>query len=639
MIRAEIGSRSSCSGSGVRWGRRGGGGRPRSGGCGRAWAALIAIGVLLVSPSTPARAAGTETGEFVIQNVRIFDGERVIPRGQVWVRKGKIAAVGSRVDVSAGAPVRDGDGQTLLPGLIDAHTHVFGEMLRDALVFGVTTELDMFTDHTFAAGIKREQAAGRDLDMADLRSAGTLATAPHGHGTEYGMAIPTIAGPDEAQEFVDARIAEGSDYIKIIYDDEKAYGREAPTISKETLAALIKAAHRRHLLAVVHIGSLAGARDALEAGADGLAHLFVDAPPDPGFAKLAADHHAFVVPTLSVLASLSGGRPGPSLSEDPRLRPYLSSMALSGLGSTFGFSAGSLSNAEDAVKQLQALHVPILAGTDAPNPGTTHGASMHGELELLVGSGLSPVEALTAATAAPARIFHLQDRGRIAKGMRADLLLVRGDPTTDITATRDIVSVWKQGVEVDRASYLAAREDERKAAEAQKQAPPPAGSESGLVSDFEDGTTKARFGFGWTASTDSIMGGKSRARMHLVEGGADGSKEALQVDGEVVAGAVAWAGAMYFPADIPMSPANLSRKTAISFWTRGDGQSYLVMVYTKSGGYIPKTRSFETGEEWKMVTMKLSDFGTDGHDITGILFGVYSTPGRFDFRIDNVRFD
>jgi hypothetical protein len=291
------------------------------------------------------------------------------------------------------------------------------------------------------------------------------------------------------------------------------------------------------------------------------------------------------------------------------------------------------------VKLLQALHVPILAGTDAPNPGTTHGASLHGELELLVGSGLSPVEALTAATSVPARVFHLKDRGRIAKGLRADLLLVRGDPTTDITATRDIVSVWKRGTEADRASYLAARDEERGTAEAQKEAPAPTGSESGLISDFDDGTTATRFGAGWTVSTDSVMGGKSSARMRVVESGAEGTQGALQVEGEVIPGAVAWAGAMFFPGDVPMKPVNLAGRSAISFWTKGDGQDYLAMVYTQSGGYIPKTQSFAAGGTWSKVTMKLSDFDTDGHDLTGILFGVYSTPGRFGFQIDGVRLE
>jgi imidazolonepropionase-like amidohydrolase len=88
----------------------------------------------------------------------------------------------------------------------------------------------------------------------------------------------------------------------------------------------------------------------------------------------------------------------------------------------------------------------LLAGTDAGNDGVTHGASLHRELELLVEAGLTPLEALRAATSAPAAAFEpIRDRGRVVVGARADLLLVEGDPTTDILATRDIVRVYKKG--------------------------------------------------------------------------------------------------------------------------------------------------------------------------------------------------
>src|SRR5579864_968382 len=572
-----------------------------------------AITVLLLLPigAVWSQSPAPQANDFVVRNVRIFDGVRVI----------------------------DGTGETLLPGLIDSHTHVFGNALKDALIFGVTTELDMFTDYKYAAQTKKEQAEGKDLDLADLRSAGTLVTAPNGHGTEYGIPIPTISSPDEAQAFVDARIAEGSDYIKIIYDDGKVYGTTIPTLSKETMAAVVAAAHKRGKMAVAHIGSLQGARDAIAAGVDGLMHLFVDSAPDPKFAAFVAQHHAFVVPTLSVLASITHTPAGKSLAADSRLAPYLSPDASSNLTRAFPRKGGDFAFAQETIRQLKAYHVPILAGTDAPNPGTTHGASMHEELELLVGSGLTPVEALTAATSAPAAAFHLPDRGQIAPGKRADLLLVKGDPTTDIKATRHIVSVWKLGVEDDRASYRAAVEKAKQAAEAQKQAPPPPGSESGLISDFDDGTLNTKFGSGWQVSTDSYMGGKSTAQMHVVEGGAEGSKDALQIEGEIVSNSIVWAGAMFFPGPHPMAPVNLSGKKSISFWTKGDGAKYSVLVYSQSNGYIPASQTFVAGPEWKKFTMPLADFHTDGHDLMAIFFGAASAPGHFKFMIDNVRLD
>jgi len=109
--------------------------------------------------------------------------------------------------------------------------------------------------------------------------------------------------------------------------------------------------------------------------------------------------------------------------------------------------------ARDTVRLLHEEGVTILAGSDCPNTGTAQGASLHRELELLVEAGLTPIEALRGATSATAEAFHLKDRGRLEPGRRADLLLVRGDPTRDIVATRDIVRIWKEGLAVDRDAY------------------------------------------------------------------------------------------------------------------------------------------------------------------------------------------
>lgn len=108
---------------------------------------------------------------------------------------------------------------------------------------------------------------------------------------------------------------------------------------------------------------------------------------------------------------------------------------------------------DDAFASVIALHkagVDILAGSDVSEPipilgGLAHGVSLHQELQLMVAAGLTPIEALRAATSTPARRFELNDRGRIAAGARADLLLVDGDPTTNISDTLSIRSVWRGG--------------------------------------------------------------------------------------------------------------------------------------------------------------------------------------------------
>ena len=594
---------------------------------------LSAPALILASPDTD--------HSFVIRGARVFDGHKVLENSDVLVEAGKIKAVGKNLKVPSGVKSVDAAGDTLLPGLIDSHTHAFGNALKEAEIFGVTTELDMFTDVKFMQQIKKEQAEGKDLDLADLRSAGTLATAPGGHGTEYGIPIPTLSSPAEAQPWVDARIAEGSDYIKIVIDDASAYGGHRPTLNQETLKAIVDAAHKRGKLAVVHIGTQQDARHAIEAGADGLAHLFADSAPAPDFAAFVAAHHTFVIPTLDVLESVSGTPSGESLTTDSRLDPYLTVEDISNLKKSFPkFStAPSEKYAEQTVAELKAAHVRILAGTDAPNPGTSHGASIHRELELLVRSGLTPLEALAAATSTPAAAFHLDDRGLIAPGKRADLLLVKGDPTHDITATRDIVSVWKLGVEDDRATYRASVEKANQDAAKVAQAAPDTGS--GLISDFEEGTPSAKFGTGWMLSTDSIAAGKSTGEMKVVDGGANGDKHALEISGVIDGGLpYAWAGVMWAPGSQPFVPVNLSSRKSISFFAKGDGQTYRVLVFTASGGRIPAQQTFTAGSDWKQTSIPFSAFdGTDGHDISAILFVGGPAAGKFDFQVDEIKLE
>lgn len=598
----------------------------------------VVLGLIIaVATATTISAQAPAPTSFVIRGARVFDGVRDRGRTDVVVIDGRITAIGTTVRTPAAAIEVDGRGKTLLPGLIDAHVHAYGDAMRTALIFGTTTLLDQFTDVKMAADVRARQERGEMREVADLFSAGTLVTSPKGHGTEYGMVIPTISSPAEAQAFVDARLAEGSQWIKIVYDDGHAYGMSMETISKATLRALIDAAHKRGKLAVVHVGDLGGARDAIESGADGLAHLFVDLPPDTGFAAFAAAHKVFVIPTLSVLESVSGTASGRSLVTDTRLSPWMAQAAATNLKTGFPRRANSMAryaNAVETVRVLRAAGVAILAGTDAPNPGTWHGISMHREMQLLVDAGLTPAAAIAAATSVPAARFRFRDRGRIAVGLRADLLLVNGDPLTDINATRDIVGVWKRGVAVDRAPERAAVVAEARAATA----PPDAALITGDVSDFEAGTPTAKVGSGWVVSTDAFAGGKSVGAMAVVDGGANGSTKALSITGTLDAGlSYGWSGAMLMTGKAPMQPANLSSKRELRFWAKGDGQRYTVMLFSQSRGQQPLTQQFTAGAEWTEFVMPFTAFGVDGHDIQGLAWTLTQTPGKFTLQVDEIR--
>ncbi|HET8786521.1 MAG TPA: amidohydrolase family protein, partial [Candidatus Limnocylindrales bacterium] len=525
---------------------------------------------------------------------------------------------------------------------IDSHTHTWGNALHDDVMLGVTTVLDMFTEAKTAADFRNLDGTLAGRETADFRSAGVLVTAPKGHGTEYGMPIPTITSPSEAQAFVDARLAEGSDYIKIVYDDGHTYGIKFATIDRPTMKAVVDAAHVRRKLAVVHIGDYAGARDAIDVGADGLVHLFVDRAPDADFAKTVAAHRAFVIPTLTVLESVAGEKGGATLVKDPQLAPYIGPDNAQNLSASFPQRPGSTRDFQAALTTVRQLHdagVPILAGTDAPNPGTAHGASIHRELELLVKAGLTPTQALRAATSVPAKTFSLPDRGRIAPGLRADLVLVNGDPTTDILATRNIVTVWKRGLAIDRDRY---RAEVAKAAAALASGtfPVPPGSEAGDVSDFDAGQPAVKFGSGWLVTTDQLAGGKSVGAIKVVAGGANGTPGALEISGTLDAGLpYGWSGVMFMPGQTAMAPVNLSAKKELRFFARGEeGRAYAIMMFTQGKGRMPVTRPFTTSSDWKEIVLPIASFqGIDAHDLMGIAVVASGTPGPFRLLIDDVR--
>ena len=403
-----------------------------------------------------AAAAQSTSRPLLIRDVRVFDGERVLEHRNVWVENGVIESVYEGTTPAASAEIVEGHDRTLLPGLFDAHVHVPGtpdEALRQFAVFGVTTVLDMFGGTNKLAS-KQRIVAVQPPGMADMRAAGFGATAPgNALAKMVAQPIPAINRAEQAQAWVDARVAEGSDYIKII-DDENEGGK----LDRDTIEAIVRAAHQRGKLVIAHVLSEEKAREVITAGADGLAHLFIGDAASGDFGRFAASHHVFVVPTLTILRTLCGQLDGRALLEDQRLTPYIPADQRPALARAPAPERNHLCTAtNDALHQLLAAHVPILAGTDTMVPAqagafavTGYGATLHGELKLLVDQGMTPVDALRAATATPARVFGLTDRGSVRAGMRADLLLVDGNPTQDITATRNVVDVWIRGVRVDR---------------------------------------------------------------------------------------------------------------------------------------------------------------------------------------------
>jgi imidazolonepropionase-like amidohydrolase len=574
----------------------------------------------------------------LIKDVSVFDGEKLVGKRSVLISGDKITNPDFRGKPANATVIIDGKGKMLMPGMIDAHVHAM-QGLDTALLFGVTTQLDMFTAPEMNKEVKDKTKNGGNTGVSDLYSAGYLATVPKGHGSQFGVKVPTLTTPGEADAWVAARVAEGSDYIKIVNESGETVGRPMPTLDAPTTAALIAAAHRYKKLAVVHVQTQALAENAIQSGADGLVHLFFDKAGGQEFAALAKQKGAFVTPTLTVFEGYSGRSGTATLLGSPAFKELLSKDAIETIRAQFGAdrTASIDANVKNTISALAKVGVPILAGTDAGNPATWYGISMHRELELLVAAGLSPSQALQAATSAPAKAYRLADRGRIAKGMKADLLLVEGDPSRDITATRNIVEVWKNGMP---ASKL--REERRIAvrAEASGKAPdavalPADGRILALTSDNGKVVMKAPLG-SWMESTDSMMGGQSTVKL-AVNGKAPDGQPALVMTGDVTKGTFGqWAGVSFMPG-ANFSAVNLSSANALKLWVRGEGAGFGVMGFSKAGGQMPSTAPMKVSTEWTELTIPFA--AMPKFDASGaLMFAITALqPGPYRLEIADVR--
>jgi imidazolonepropionase-like amidohydrolase len=356
--------------------------------------------------------------DLTITNVRIFTGRGLGAPSIVFVEGGRLAD-----RAAPGAEVVDGRGATLLPGLIDTHVHVDTlQQLKALGRWGVTTALDMGTADWPATSALRGMSG-----FTDLRSAGAVACAPNGVAVRK-MGYPAssaVSGTDDAARFVGERAEQRVDYVKIVL--EEAFPFRPKPLDAATVAALSASAHECGLLVCVHATSVKSVRAAMTAGVDVITHVPLVSSLDDALARAVALGGVAVSPTLVMMKKLVERFPAPI---KPRSITY--------------------ANAVESVRALHRAGAVILAGTDANDDPTApntiaHGAALHVELELLVAAGLSPVEAINAATRSAADVFGLADRGRIEPGLRADLLMVDGDPTVDIRATQNIRMAWAAG--------------------------------------------------------------------------------------------------------------------------------------------------------------------------------------------------
>jgi len=416
----------------------------------------------------------------VLEGARLIDGTGRPPRDNaaLVIEGDKIIAVGTAGKLARpkGARVIDVHGKTIIPGLISAHSHA-------GLVAGTANSADAYTREAVqAAAILYEQygvtsfttlGLNRDLvyELRDQQRQGgapgaTIFTAGRGIGAP-GSVPPQPVQPDqvyraatadEARAQVREMAAHHVDIVKLWLDDN--FGK-FPKMGPEVYRAVIDECHKHKLRVAAHVFYLADAKALVAAGIDVLAHSVRDLPVDDELIRALKAHGVFYIPTLNVDHSFFVFVDHPEVLSDPFFQRAVPPEHLAMLQSQ-AYKDKVLANpvvakeraafaiAQRNVKALHDAGVQIAFGTDSgANPERIAGWGEHHELELMVGAGLSPMDAIVAATRTSAALLKAADRGTLEPGKRADLLVLAADPTADIRNTRQMVMVWHNGKEIE----------------------------------------------------------------------------------------------------------------------------------------------------------------------------------------------
>ena len=418
--------------------------------CASLWAAFLAIaacsGPSSEPPAAPDSAAGSAApgaGVTAFEGARVIvgDGSGPIENATVLVADNRFVAVGSAAEVAvpAGATRVSLAGKTVMPAIIDTHTHLSVERaplvtdLRRRAYFGVSAAMSLGSDPDSAPlDVRNETIPG----AAVYRSAGRGITAPEPGRTEVPHWITTT---EEARAAVRAEAAKKVDIIKIWVDDRNDMFQK---LTPELYGAVIEEAHANSLRVTAHIFELADAKGLLRGGIDAFAHGIRDVDADDEVIALFRERpNVVVVPNLPDrgiavdLGWLRGSIP------DEQLQ-------------TLQAAATDRPEAQAAhaiqarnLARLSSAGVRIALGTDGNVPW-----GPHLEMEDMVAAGMTPADVIVAATRNGAEFMRLTDAGTIAAGKSADFIVLDANPLEDIKNTRRIDAVYLRGTEVDRAA-------------------------------------------------------------------------------------------------------------------------------------------------------------------------------------------
>jgi imidazolonepropionase-like amidohydrolase len=444
-------------------------------------ALLIVVVVVALTIGPAARQAAAPA--LAITNVTLIDGtgRPPVPGTTVIVEGGRIARIDrvdrdDRVDragagLPAGAQVIDGRAKFLMPGLIDVHVHVRGggnraseqpitaaqeqtgvRALHTYLYAGVTTVFDAGNQGSFVFAL-REKARTDAIVSPRIFATGGTVTSPGGHGGPFYVE----AWPQD-RSVLDRHLAGRPDLVKI-GQDEHGWGTR-PLITQlpeALLEQIIRYYHSKGVRSTIHISNERNAVEAIYAGVDTLAHPVIQSPVSASFVNLMRVRRVPMASTLTIGESYSRLAEHPEYLDEPMYRDTTEPAEIARLKTT-----ESPRLRTDRWAQWMKVMTPVAqenlrrlneAGKDIVALGTdrSSGADVHRELELLVAGGISPADAIVIATRNSARLLgKLDELGTIEVGKLADLVLLDADPTVDITHTKRVALVMKNGVAIDR---------------------------------------------------------------------------------------------------------------------------------------------------------------------------------------------
>lgn len=630
---------------------------------------LILQSAILLCLALFPETARLQSNAIAIVGATVIDGTGAEPKSAtVIIRGDRIEAVLSAdAKPPAGARVINGEGQTLMPGIFDLHTHLeyasgggitgdWAKHLKAYLYCGVTSVVDFGTYPETFEPMRRLIKTG--VVEAPHISLAVRMTTPGGHGAEGGRGdffSLEVTTAREARAAVRRILPYHPDVIKVFTDGWR-YGAapDMTSMNEDTLAALVDEAHKNNLEVLTHTVSLDKAKIAARSKVDVIAHGVGDKPVDEELFRLMKASGTAYVATLAVYEPRARDILTPLLDAvlEPAVKAGINPPLVPPQNPPLKPAAGSAENGDaPRVRRWQILQQNTAAmrqagilfgtGTDAGVTGTHHGWATLRELQLLVAGGLKPLEALTAATGNAAKAIKVDaERGTIAPGKLADLILIAGAPHKNIADIENAKRVFLSGRELDRdklARDIASR----------SLTPIPAIKARELIDDFEAENGRSRLDTLWVNSSDS---GVDASKMLFGRVPREAGNHALSVSAHM-----SEKDRPFGRVSIPLSkgavePVDARAFRGVRFDVRGDGDYRLIVpTYNVRSAASNFFAPFQAAPQWQTINIDFASLKSPenariqaqwtGADLLMLSFEIARPVGAFGWlELDNVRF-